>query len=88
MNGTLLLEQYEIVWVFPFSYVPWRLWGRIGEHEPAPQWQRPSFAHRSDALHVLSLPVQKSNVPLRQRPSVLHFSEALHDALVILQLPV
>ena len=40
VSATVIVMR--IVWVFPFSYVPWRLWGRIGEHEPAPQWQRPA----------------------------------------------
>jgi monovalent cation/hydrogen antiporter len=38
--GTVIVAR--IVWVFPFMYVPWLLWGRIGEHTPAPGWQRPA----------------------------------------------
>jgi CPA1 family monovalent cation:H+ antiporter len=30
----------RIVWAFPFTYVPWALWGRVGEHDPAPPWER------------------------------------------------
>jgi Na+/H+ antiporter len=32
----------RIIWIFPFSYVPWVLWGRSERREPAPPWQRPA----------------------------------------------
>jgi NhaP-type Na+/H+ or K+/H+ antiporter len=32
----------RIVWLFPFSYVPWLIWGRSERHESAPPWQRPA----------------------------------------------
>ena len=32
----------RIVWIFPFSYLPWFLWGRLERHDPAPPWQRPA----------------------------------------------
>ncbi len=40
VSATVILLR--IVWVFPLSYVPWRLWGRVREHDPAPPWQRPA----------------------------------------------
>jgi monovalent cation/hydrogen antiporter len=39
--GTVMLIR--IVWTFPFTYVPWLIWGRVGEHDPAPPWQRPAI---------------------------------------------
>src|SRR5207247_3830518 len=32
----------RIVWIFPFSYVPWFLWGLSERRDPAPPWQRPA----------------------------------------------
>jgi CPA1 family monovalent cation:H+ antiporter len=32
----------RIIWIFPFSYLPWVLWGRSERHEAAPPWQRPA----------------------------------------------
>jgi CPA1 family monovalent cation:H+ antiporter len=40
VSATVILAR--ILWVFPLSYVPWRLWGRVGAHDPAPPWQRPA----------------------------------------------
>jgi CPA1 family monovalent cation:H+ antiporter len=38
--ATVILVR--IVWIFPFMYGPWLVWGRVGEHDPAPPWQRPA----------------------------------------------
>jgi Na+/H+ antiporter len=32
----------RIIWIFPFSYLPWVWWGRSDRHEAAPPWQRPA----------------------------------------------
>jgi monovalent cation/hydrogen antiporter len=32
----------RIVWIFPFTYGPWLLWGRSTRHDDAPPWQRPA----------------------------------------------
>ena len=33
----------RIIWIFPFSYLPWVWWGRSERHDPAPPWQRPAI---------------------------------------------
>ena len=33
----------RIIWIFPFSYLPWVWWGRWERHDPAPPWQRPAI---------------------------------------------
>jgi monovalent cation/hydrogen antiporter len=38
--GTVILLR--IIWIFPFSYGPWLLWGHSPNREAAPPWQRPA----------------------------------------------
>jgi len=38
--ATVILVR--IVWIFPFTYAPWLLWGRSSKREAAPPWQRPA----------------------------------------------
>src|SRR6059058_5103662 len=38
--GTVILVR--IIWVFPFTYLPWLLWSRLEGHDSAPPWQRPA----------------------------------------------
>jgi CPA1 family monovalent cation:H+ antiporter len=33
----------RIIWIFPFSYLPWVWWGRSDRHDAAPPWQRPAI---------------------------------------------
>ena len=33
----------RIVWVFPATYIPRRLFPRIAERDPAPPWRYPAF---------------------------------------------
>jgi Na+/H+ antiporter len=40
VSATVIVAR--IVWIFPFMYVPWLVWGRIRDHDPAPPWQRPA----------------------------------------------
>src|SRR4029079_3995334 len=32
----------RIIWIFPFSSLPWFLGGRLESADPAPPWQRPA----------------------------------------------
>jgi Na+/H+ antiporter len=82
----------RIVWVFPFTYVPWVFWGRVGEHDPAPQWQRPAVVAwmglrgAVSLAAALALPLTTdSGNPFPNRPLIIYLSFAVILATLVFQ---
>ena len=82
----------RIVWVFPFTYVPWLLWGRVGEHDPAPPWQRPAVVAwmglrgAVSLAAALALPLETdAGDPFPNRPLIIYLAFAVIVATLVFQ---
>jgi len=82
----------RIVWIFPFTYVPWLLWGRAGEHDPAPPWQRPAVVAwmglrgAVSLAAALALPLTTdAGKPFPDRPLIIYLSFSVILATLVFQ---
>jgi monovalent cation/hydrogen antiporter len=82
----------RLVWIFPATYVPRRLWKRIRERDPYPPWQRPAligWAGLRGAVSLaaaLALPLTvDSGGPFPQRSYVIYLAFCVILATLVLQ---
>ena len=90
VGGAVILIR--IVWIFPLSYVPWRLWGRSDRREAAPPWQRPavvSWMGLRGAVTLaaaLAVPLTTdSGDPFPDRPLIIYLAFAAIAATLVFQ---
>ncbi|TML09681.1 MAG: Na+/H+ antiporter [Actinobacteria bacterium] len=90
VGGAVILIR--IVWIFPLSYVPWRLWGRSDRREAAPPWQRPavvSWMGLRGAVTLaaaLAVPLTTdSGEPFPDRPLIIYLAFAAIVATLVFQ---
>jgi monovalent cation/hydrogen antiporter len=88
----LAVVVIRIVWIFPLSYVPWVLWGRVERHEPAPPWQRPavvSWMGMRGAVTLaaaLAIPLSTdAGDPFPGRPLIIYLAFAVIIATLVFQ---
>jgi monovalent cation/hydrogen antiporter len=82
----------RIVWIFPFTYVPWLFWGRGREREPAPPWERPAVVAwmgmrgAVSLAAALALPLTTdAGGPFPNRPLIIYLTFAVIVATLVLQ---
>jgi monovalent cation/hydrogen antiporter len=82
----------RIVWIFPFTYLPWVVWGRIRDHERAPQWQRPAVVAwmglrgAVSLAAALGLPLTTdAGEPFPGRPLIIYLAFAVIVATLVFQ---
>jgi monovalent cation/hydrogen antiporter len=88
--GTVIAVR--IVWTFPFMYVPWLFWARVGEHDPAPPWQRPAVVAwmglrgAVSLAAALALPLTTdAGAPFPNRPLIIYLAFAVILATLVFQ---
>jgi monovalent cation/hydrogen antiporter len=88
VSATVILVR--IVWVFPFTYVPWVLWGRVRDHDPAPPWERPAVVAwmglrgAVSLAAALALPLHThAGDPFPNRPLIIYLSFAVIVATLV-----
>jgi CPA1 family monovalent cation:H+ antiporter len=82
----------RIVWIFPFTYGPWRWWGRSAEHDAAPPWQRPAVVAwmgmrgAVSLAAALALPLTTNNGSgFPDRPLIIYLAFSVIVATLVLQ---
>jgi Na+/H+ antiporter len=82
----------RLVWIFPATYIPRRLWRRIRERDPYPPWQHPAllgWAGLRGAVSLaaaLALPLMTdSGEPFPQRSFVIYLAFCVILATLVLQ---
>jgi Na+/H+ antiporter len=82
----------RLVWIYPATYVPRRLWKRIRERDPYPPWQQPTllgWAGLRGAVSLaaaLALPITiDSGAPFPHRSYVIYLAFCVILATLVLQ---
>ena len=82
----------RLVWIFPATYLPRRLWKRIRERDPYPPWQHPAllgWAGLRGAVSLaaaLALPLEiDSGAPFPHRSFVIYLAFCVILATLVLQ---
>jgi CPA1 family monovalent cation:H+ antiporter len=82
----------RLVWIFPATYIPRRLWRRIRERDPYPPWQHPAllgWAGLRGAVSLaaaLALPLTtRSGGPFPQRSFIIYLAFCVILATLVLQ---
>jgi Na+/H+ antiporter len=88
VSATVILVR--IVWAFPFTYVPWVLWGRVRDHDSAPPWERPAVVAwmglrgAVSLAAALALPLHThAGDPFPNRPLIIYLSFAVIVATLV-----
>jgi Na+/H+ antiporter len=82
----------RLIWIFPATYIPRRMWKRIRERDPYPPWQHPAllgWAGLRGAVSLaaaLALPLSiDSGEPFPQRSYVIYLAFCVILATLVLQ---
>ena len=87
---TVILAR--IIWIFPFTYEPWVLWGRRPDRDPAPPWQRPAVVAwmglrgAVTLAAALAMPLTThAGDPFPNRPLIIYLAFSVIVATLVFQ---